>query len=275
MPLAAPMWKSVQMSIKVHFEFSLNYFGLLWRELVEVWQKPYQNSEVHNHTGLDVYKFTYKKGKYILTQACLLLAAKVWSFVAYLFKKQYRTVSWCWSPSTSDATACIWFHSIKTLICSQIQQYKAIKYDISPLSPISRHRLNMVRKKVRKYKIKTCHKKNIFPGSGARPGRDPDPLPPRRGGEANSQTWHTARFHTQGKTEFRFAISYLMSLTDLEQTHTYCHTRNRKSKAKWFTGDDRSAPSQVFCSQAASCWFLPLCGKKSELSGLLVLCIIL
>jgi CTD nuclear envelope phosphatase 1 len=68
MPLAAPMWKSVQMSVK----------------------------------------------------ACLLLAAKVWSFVAYLFKKQYRT----------------------------IQQYKAIKYDISPLSPISRHRLNMVRKKV-------------------------------------------------------------------------------------------------------------------------------
>jgi len=68
MPLVAPMWKSVQMSIK----------------------------------------------------ACLLLAAKVWSFVAYLFKKQYRT----------------------------IQQYKAIKYDISPLSPISRHRLNMVRKKV-------------------------------------------------------------------------------------------------------------------------------
>ena len=30
----------------------------------------------------------------------------------------------------------------------QIQQYKAIKYDVSPLSPISRHRLNMVRKKV-------------------------------------------------------------------------------------------------------------------------------
>jgi len=53
-------------------------------------------------------------------KACLLLAAKVWSFVAYLFKRQYRT----------------------------IQQYKAIKYDVSPLSPISRHRLNMVRKKV-------------------------------------------------------------------------------------------------------------------------------
>lgn len=31
---------------------------------------------------------------------------------------------------------------------SQVQQHKAIKYDISPLSPISRHRLNMVRKKV-------------------------------------------------------------------------------------------------------------------------------
>ena len=29
-----------------------------------------------------------------------------------------------------------------------MQQHKAIKYDISPLSPISKHRLNMVRKKV-------------------------------------------------------------------------------------------------------------------------------
>ena len=44
------------------------------------------------------------------------------------------------------------------LLCSQIQQYKAIKYDISPLSPISRHRLNMVRKKVRKSEI--LQKKN-------------------------------------------------------------------------------------------------------------------
>jgi CTD nuclear envelope phosphatase 1 len=30
----------------------------------------------------------------------------------------------------------------------QIQQHKAIKYDISPLSQISRHRLSMVNKKV-------------------------------------------------------------------------------------------------------------------------------
>ena len=43
-------------------------------------------------------------------KACLLLAAKVWNFVAFLFKKQYRT----------------------------IQQHKAIQYDISPLSPIDR-----------------------------------------------------------------------------------------------------------------------------------------
>ena len=43
------------------------------------------------------------------------------------------------------------------LLCSQIQQYKAIKYDISPLSPISRHRLNMVRKKVRKSEILQKH----------------------------------------------------------------------------------------------------------------------
>lgn len=53
-------------------------------------------------------------------RACLLLVSKVWSFITFLFKKQVRVV----------------------------QQHRAIKYDISPLSPISRHRLNMVRKKV-------------------------------------------------------------------------------------------------------------------------------
>ena len=64
--------------------------------------------------------------------------------------------------------------------------------------------------------------------------------------------------------------------------HTSCHwlilnklahiaTPEIESLQQWFTGDDRSAPSQVFCSQAASCWFLPLCGKKSELLGLLEL----
>ena len=30
----------------------------------------------------------------------------------------------------------------------QVQQHRAVKYDISALSPISRHRLSMVRKKV-------------------------------------------------------------------------------------------------------------------------------
>jgi len=53
-------------------------------------------------------------------RACLLLVAKVWGFITYIFKKQVRAV----------------------------QQHRAIKYDISPISPISRHRLNMVRKKV-------------------------------------------------------------------------------------------------------------------------------
>ena len=179
------MWKSVQMSIKVRLQIIKDLIRLL--DIVQLMKCKLLEVQI-----------------FFLSQACLLLAAKVWSFVAYLFKKQYRTVSF------PPAMSCSW-HSKYRMIYSfpQIQQYKAIKYDISPLSPISRHRLNMVRKKVRKYKIKTSHKKNIFPGSGARPGRDPDPLPPRRGGEANSQTWYTARFHTQGKTEFRF--------------HTSCH----------------------------------------------------
>ena len=68
MPLAAPMWKSVQMSVKVDFWF------LFLRSILLYWSTvPFLNI--------------------ILYQACLLLAAKVWSFVAYLFKKQYRTVS--------------------------------------------------------------------------------------------------------------------------------------------------------------------------------------
>ena len=86
-----------------------------------------------------------------MVQACLLLAAKVWSFVAYLFKKQYRTVSLsCHLLLDLAAMYSTVFTVELFLLCSQIQQYKAIKYDISPLSPISRHRLNMVRKKVRK-----------------------------------------------------------------------------------------------------------------------------
>jgi len=52
-------------------------------------------------------------------RAFVILASKVWSFICYVFKKQVRAV----------------------------QQHKAIRYDISPLSPISRHRLTMVRKK--------------------------------------------------------------------------------------------------------------------------------
>jgi len=53
-------------------------------------------------------------------KACLLLAAKVWSFITYIFKRQIRVV----------------------------QQHRAIKYDVAPLSQISRHRLTMVHRKV-------------------------------------------------------------------------------------------------------------------------------
>ena len=71
-------------------------------------------------------------------RACLVLLAKVWSFITYLFKKQVRAVR----PETRPQF--IYFD----ILSLQVQQHRAVKYDISALSPISRHRLSMVRKKV-------------------------------------------------------------------------------------------------------------------------------
>jgi len=53
-------------------------------------------------------------------RAFLLLATKIWSFLCYVIKKQARTVI----------------------------QHQAIKYEILPLSPLSKHRLSLVKRKV-------------------------------------------------------------------------------------------------------------------------------
>ena len=71
---AGPMWKSVQMSIKVRLQIIKDLIRLL--DIVQLMKCKLLEVQI-----------------FFLSQACLLLAAKVWSFVAYLFKKQYRTVS--------------------------------------------------------------------------------------------------------------------------------------------------------------------------------------
>ncbi|XP_078337102.1 CTD nuclear envelope phosphatase 1-like isoform X2 [Crassostrea virginica] len=48
-----------------------------------------------------------------------LLAAKIWSFLCYCFKRQARSVI----------------------------QYQTVKYEVIPLSPLSKHRLSMLKKK--------------------------------------------------------------------------------------------------------------------------------
>ncbi|XP_072776751.1 CTD nuclear envelope phosphatase 1 isoform X3 [Taeniopygia guttata] len=79
-------------------------------------------------------------------------AAKLWSFVLYLLRRQVRTVI----------------------------QYQTVRYDVLPLSPISRNRLS----------------EEEDPGAG--PGRDPDPLPPRRRPEAHGAARDPPRLHPQG-----------------------------------------------------------------------------
>ena len=81
----------------------------------------------------------------------------------------------------------------------QIQQYKAIKYDISPLSPISRHRLNMVRKKVGGRLTEEGRGWDVCLGAGVRPWWNIDPLPSRWSREAHSETGHTTWFHIKGQ----------------------------------------------------------------------------
>ncbi|XP_064459575.1 CTD nuclear envelope phosphatase 1A-like [Ornithodoros turicata] len=53
-------------------------------------------------------------------RAFLLVASKIWSFICYVIRKQFRAVI----------------------------QHQTIKYDVLPLSPLSKHRLSLVRKKI-------------------------------------------------------------------------------------------------------------------------------
>lgn len=53
-------------------------------------------------------------------RAFLLIASKIWNFVCFIVRKQFRT----------------------------IVQHQTVKYDVLPLSPLSKHRLSLVKRKI-------------------------------------------------------------------------------------------------------------------------------
>ncbi|XP_013777287.1 CTD nuclear envelope phosphatase 1A-like isoform X1 [Limulus polyphemus] len=53
-------------------------------------------------------------------RAFLLLASKIWNFICYVLRKQIRTII----------------------------QHQTVRYDVIPFSPLSRHRLNLVKRKI-------------------------------------------------------------------------------------------------------------------------------
>jgi len=70
-------------------------------------------------TALSVIPVMLKRVSTSLS-AFVVLASKIWAFVVYVFKKQTRAII----------------------------QHKTIQYNVYPLSPLSRHRLSLVRRKV-------------------------------------------------------------------------------------------------------------------------------
>lgn len=70
-------------------------------------------------TALSVFPVMLKRVSTSLS-AFVVLASKIWAFVVYVFKKQTRAII----------------------------QHKTIQYNVYPLSPLSRHRLSLVRRKV-------------------------------------------------------------------------------------------------------------------------------
>ena len=78
------------------------------------------------------------KSLQVTVKDCLFFIAKVWNCLTFIFKKQVRAVSYCKK-----------FLKIKPPhYYLQARRHRAVKYELSPLSPISRHRLNLVRRKV-------------------------------------------------------------------------------------------------------------------------------
>ncbi|XP_033219890.1 CTD nuclear envelope phosphatase 1 homolog isoform X1 [Belonocnema kinseyi] len=78
-------------------------------------------------------------------RAFLLIASRVWTCICFLLKKQVRAVSRPLAPEFSIFSAILPPQHIHV---DQISQMQPVKYEIFPLSPLSRHRLSIVKRKV-------------------------------------------------------------------------------------------------------------------------------
>lgn len=84
--------------------------------------------------------------------AFFVLAAKVWTCLCFIFNRQVRAVSavakWTSRRKVNNVKMSIWFLSGRDpVVLLQFAQYQPVKYDLFPLSPVSRHRLGMVQRK--------------------------------------------------------------------------------------------------------------------------------
>ena len=70
-------------------------------------------------------------------RAFLVLASKIWTFICFVLRKNTRAVEFCISPIN------FFSKNYSTKLYSQVIQHQTVKYDLSPLSPLSKHRLSM------------------------------------------------------------------------------------------------------------------------------------
>eukprot|EP00073_Rattus_norvegicus_P028069 XP_006246705.1 PREDICTED: CTD nuclear envelope phosphatase 1 isoform X3 [Rattus norvegicus] len=79
-------------------------------------------------------------------------AAKLWSFFIYLLRRQIRTETLAIMKGYLECRDCLdepkhlWVLSLK--LFSKVIQYQTVRYDILPLSPLSRNRLAQVKRKI-------------------------------------------------------------------------------------------------------------------------------
>ena len=72
-------------------------------------------------------------------RAFLVLASKIWTFVCFVVRKNTRAVN-------IQQQLSAFFHAIPPLnhdILPKVIQHQTVKYEVSPLSPLSKHRLSM------------------------------------------------------------------------------------------------------------------------------------
>ncbi|XP_055936248.1 CTD nuclear envelope phosphatase 1-like isoform X1 [Argiope bruennichi] len=81
-------------------------------------------------------------------RAFLLFASKIWNFICFVFRKQVRAKNSLLSRS-SWVHKCLKFCiNVFETFSRKIIQHQTVKYDVLPLSPLSKHRLSLVRRKI-------------------------------------------------------------------------------------------------------------------------------